>query len=45
MIILDSGRVIDPSNRIDGTRTVLQDNNDIGQIGLAFTTGTDWGSN
>jgi len=32
MIILDSGRVIDPANRIDGTRTVLIDGDHIREV-------------
>ncbi|HEY4882518.1 MAG TPA: dihydroorotase [Myxococcales bacterium] len=32
MIILDSGRVIDPANRIDGTRTVLIDGERIREV-------------
>ena len=32
MIILDSGRVIDPANRIDGTRTVLIDGDRIREV-------------
>jgi dihydroorotase len=32
MIILDSGRVIDPANRIDGTRTVLIDGDQIREV-------------
>ncbi|HZX96153.1 MAG TPA: dihydroorotase [Myxococcales bacterium] len=32
MIILDSGRVIDPANRIDGTRTVLIDGERIKEV-------------
>ena len=32
MIILDSGRVIDPVNRIDGTRTVLIDGDHIREV-------------
>jgi len=32
MIILDSGRVIDPANGIDGTRTVLIDGDHIREV-------------
>src|SRR5258706_16057055 len=32
MIILDSGRVIDPANKIDGTRTVLIDGEQIAGV-------------
>jgi dihydroorotase len=32
MIILDSGRVIDPANRVDGTRTVLIDGDRIREV-------------
>src|SRR2546422_9881236 len=32
VIILDSGRVIDPANRIDGTRTVLIDGDHIREV-------------
>ncbi|HMC35736.1 MAG TPA: amidohydrolase family protein, partial [Myxococcales bacterium] len=32
MIILDSARVIDPANRIDGTRTVLIDGDRIREV-------------
>lgn len=32
MIILDSGRVIDPANKIDGTRTVLIDGDHIREV-------------
>ena len=32
MIILDSGRVIDPANRIDGTRTVLIDGDHVREV-------------
>jgi dihydroorotase len=32
MIILDSGRVIDPANRLDGTRTVLLDGDHVREV-------------